>query len=429
MAATATVIVGAQWGDEGKGKVVDLLAERSDVVVRFQGGNNAGHTIVRDGETFKLHLIPSGILYPGKLGFIGIGTVVDPGVLCGELDALEERGISVEGLRVSSAAHLIMPYHVLLDGAAEMRLGRFSIGTTRRGIGPCYQDKAARLGIRAQDLLDPSILVRKLRIALEQKNEVLQKLYEMEPLDPATVAEEVLRHAERLRPFITDTGLLVNRALDAGKRVLFEGAQGTMLDIDHGTYPFVTSSNPIAGAACTGAGVGPTRINGVLGVTKAYVTRVGEGPFPTELDDAAGKHMLEQGHEFGTTTGRQRRCGWLDLVALRYAVRISGITEIALTKLDVLSGLDTLKLCIAYETREGERLGELPDNQTVFHSCQPVYEEIAGWDEDITTVTELAALPSRARAYVDRITQALGVPITLIGTGQGRHQVIDHVGI
>jgi adenylosuccinate synthase len=426
---SATVIVGAQWGDEGKGKVVDLLAERSDVVVRFQGGNNAGHTIVRDGETFKLHLIPSGILYPGKLCIIGNGTVVDPGVLCGEIDALEERGISVEGLRVSSAAHLIMPYHVLLDGAAEMRLGRFSIGTTRRGIGPCYQDKASRLGIRAQDLLDPGILVRKLRIALDQKNELLQKLYEMEPLDPTTVADEVLRHAERLRPFIADTGLLVNRALDAGKRVLFEGAQGTMLDIDHGTYPFVTSSNPIAGAACTGAGVGPTRIDGVLGVTKAYVTRVGEGPFPTELDDAAGTHMLEQGHEFGTTTGRQRRCGWLDLVALRYAVRISGITEIALTKLDVLSGLQTLKLCVAYETREGERLGELPDNQTVFHSCRPIYEDAEGWTEDITTVTELDALPPKARAYVDRIAAAVGVPITLIGTGQGRHQVIDHVGI
>lgn len=425
----ATVIVGAQWGDEGKGKVVDLLAERSDVVVRFQGGNNAGHTIVRDGETFKLHLIPSGILYPGKLCIIGNGTVVDPGVLCSELDALEERGISVEGLRVSSAAHLIMPYHVLLDGAAEMRLGRFSIGTTRRGIGPCYQDKAARLGIRAQDLLDPSILVRKLRIALDQKNEVLQKLYEMEPLDPEVVAGEVLHHAERLRPFIADTGLLVNRALDAGKRVLFEGAQGTMLDVDHGTYPFVTSSNPIAGAACTGAGVGPTRIDGVLGVTKAYVTRVGEGPFPTELDDDAGRHMLDKGHEFGTTTGRQRRCGWLDLVALRYAVRISGITEIALTKLDVLSGLETLKLCIAYETREGERLGELPDNQTVFHSCRPIYEDIAGWNEDITAVTELEDLPPGARAYVDRIAHAVGVPITLIGTGQGRHQVIDHVGI
>ncbi len=421
----ATVIVGAQWGDEGKGKVVDLLAERSDVVVRFQGGNNAGHTIVRDGETFKLHLIPSGILYPGKLCVIGNGTVIDPGVLCGELDALEDRGISIDGLRVSSAAHLIMPYHVMLDGAAEMRLGRFSIGTTRRGIGPCYQDKAARIGIRAQDLLDPSILVRKLRIALDQKNELLQKLYDMKPLDATAVADEVLRHAERLRPFIADTSLLVNRALDAGKDVLFEGAQGTMLDVDHGTYPFVTSSNPVAGAACTGAGVGPTRIDGVLGVAKAYVTRVGEGPFPTELDDAAGRHLLERGHEFGTTTGRQRRCGWIDLVALRYAVRISGITKLALTKLDVMSGLDPLKLCVAYETRNGDRLQELPDNQTVFHGCRPVYDQVAGWSEDISACRGLDELPPLARAYVDRIEAAIAIPITLIGTGQGRHQVIE----
>ena len=426
---SATVIIGAQWGDEGKGKVVDLLAERSDVVVRFQGGNNAGHTIVRDGETFKLHLIPSGILYSGKLCVIGNGTVVDPGVLCQELDGLEERGISVENLRLSSAAHLIMPYHVLLDGASELRLGRFSIGTTRRGIGPCYQDKAARVGIRAQDLLDPSILVRKLTIALEQKNELLQKLYDMEPLDADSVAGEVLTHAERLRPFITDTGLLVNRALDAGKRVLLEGAQGTMLDIDHGTYPFVTSSNTTAGAACTGAGIGPTRIDGVLGVAKAYVTRVGEGPFPTELDDAAGAHMLERGQEFGTTTGRQRRCGWLDLVALRYAVRTSGITELALTKLDVLSGLATLKLCVAYATREGDRLGELPDNQTIFHGCRPIYEEIDGWDADITACTQIDDLPPKARSYVERIAATIGVPITLIGTGQGRHQVIDDIGI
>ncbi len=425
----ATVIVGAQWGDEGKGKVVDLLAERSDVVVRYQGGNNAGHTIVRDGETFKLHIIPSGILYANKLCIIGNGTVVDPGVLCEEIDGLEARGVSVDGLRLSSAAHLIMPYHVLLDGAAEVKLGRFSIGTTRRGIGPCYQDKAARVGIRAQDLLDESILVRKLAIALEQKNELLQKLHGIDPLDPKTVADQVLGHAERLRPFIADTSLLVNRALDAGKRVLFEGAQGTMLDIDHGTYPFVTSSNPVAGAACTGGGVGPTRIDGVLGVAKAYVTRVGEGPFPTELDDEAGKHMLEVGHEFGTTTGRQRRCGWLDLVALRYAARISGITELALTKLDVLSGLDTLKICVAYETKEGERLGELPDNQSVFHSCRPVYEEVLGWTEDITETRELDELPPRARRYVDLIAATLEIPITLIGTGQGRHQVIEQVEI
>ncbi len=423
----ATVIVGAQWGDEGKGKVVDLLAERSDAVVRYQGGNNAGHTIVRDGETFKLHIIPSGILYPNTLCVIGNGTVVDPTVLCAEIDALEERGVSTENLRLSSGAHLIMPYHVLLDGAAEMRLGKFSIGTTRRGIGPCYQDKAARVGIRAQDLLDPSILERKLQIALEQKNEWLQKLYEMEPLDPRTVADEVLSRAEQLGPYIADTSLLINQALDQGKHVLFEGAQGTMLDVDHGTYPFVTSSNPVAGAACTGGGVGPTRIQKVIGVAKAYVTRVGEGPFPTEVDDAAGRHMLEKGNEFGTTTGRQRRCGWLDLVALKYAVRVSGLTEMAITKLDVLSGLETLKVCVAYRTEDGDRLTELPDNQSVFHNCTPEYEEIQGWDEDITEIREHDELPLKARHYVDLIEATIGIPVTLIGTGQGRHQVIDIV--
>jgi len=423
----ATVIVGAQWGDEGKGKVVDLLAERSDAVVRYQGGNNAGHTIVRDGETFKLHIIPSGILYPNTLCVIGNGTVVDPGVLCSEIDALEGRGVSTENLRLSSGAHLIMPYHVALDGASEVRLGKFFIGTTRRGIGPCYQDKAARVGIRAQDLLDPSILERKLAIVLEQKNELLQKLHDMEPLDPKTVADQVLPLAERLGPYIADTSLLVNQALDAGKHVLFEGAQGTMLDVDHGTYPFVTSSNPVAGAACTGAGVGPTRIQKVLGVAKAYVTRVGEGPFPTEVDDDAGQHMLEKGHEFGTTTGRQRRCGWLDLVALKYAVRVSGITEMAVTKLDVLSGLETLKVCVAYRTEEGEKLTELPDNQSVFHNCTPVYEEIPGWAEDITEIREHDDLPLKARHYVDLIEATIGIPVTLIGTGQGRHQVIDIV--
>ena len=288
----ATVVVGAQWGDEGKGKVVDLLAERSDVVARYQGGNNAGHTIVAGDEVYKLHLVPSGILYPGTQCIIGNGTVVDPAALCRELDALEERGVSLDTLRISGNAHLIMPYHVMLDGASEMRLGRFSIGTTRRGIGPAYEDKAARVGIRVQDLLDPKILVRKLEVALEAKNDILDKLYAMPRLDAAQVAEETLGHAERLRPFIADTALLIDEALRAGRRVLFEGAQGTMLDIDHGTYPFVTSSNPIAGAACTGAGVGPTRIDQVLGVSKAYVTRVGEGPFPTELDDDDGRRMM-----------------------------------------------------------------------------------------------------------------------------------------
>ena len=425
----ATVVIGAQWGDEGKGKVVDLLAERSDVVARYQGGNNAGHTIVAGDEVYKLHLIPSGILYPGTLCVIGNGVVVDPAVLCGELDHLEERGVSVAGLRLSANAHLIMPYHVLLDGASEKRLGRYSIGTTGRGIGPCYADKAHRVGIRAQDLLDPKILVAKLEVALEAKNEMLDKLYGLDRLEAGAIAEDLLRHAERLRPFIADTGLIIDRALRDGDRVLFEGAQGTMLDIDHGTYPFVTSSNPIAGAACTGTGVGPTRIDRVLGVSKAYVTRVGEGPFPTEIFGPVGERLSERGREFGTTTGRQRRCGWLDLVALRYAVRLSGVTQLALTKLDVLSGFDPLPVCVAYETRGGERLEEFPFHQTVFHGARPVYEEHPGWDEDLGDCRTLDDLPPRARAYVDMIAEAVDVPVTLIGTGQGRHQVIDQVEI
>jgi adenylosuccinate synthase len=423
------VVIGAQWGDEGKGKVVDLLAERSDVVARYQGGNNAGHTIVADEQVYKLHLVPSGILYPGTTCVIGNGTVVDPGALVAEIDGLEERGVSLDGLKLSGNAHLIMPYHVMLDGASEMRLGRFSIGTTRRGIGPCYEDKAARVGIRAQDLLDPKILVRKLEIALEAKNDILEKLWGMPRLEPAEVAEDQLRHAERLRPFIDDTALIIDEALRAGKRVLFEGAQGTMLDIDHGTYPFVTSSNPTAGAACTGTGIGPTRIDKVLGVTKAYVTRVGEGPFPTELGDDDGRRMLERGNEFGTTTGRQRRCGWLDLVALRYAARLSGMTELALTKLDVLSGFERVKLCVAYRDRDGARLTTFPYHQTVFHGCTPEYEELPGWHEDLSECRELDDLPPRAREYVERIAEAVEVPITLIGTGQGRHQVIDVVDV
>jgi adenylosuccinate synthase len=426
---SASVVIGAQWGDEGKGKVVDLLAERSDVVVRFQGGNNAGHTIVAGDEVYKLHLVPSGILFPGTLCIIANGTVVDPRVLCEELDGLESRGVSLDTLRLSGNAHLIMPWHILLDGAAEMRLGKFSIGTTRRGIGPCYEDKAARVGIRAQDLLDTKILLRKIEVALETKNEILEKLHGLERLDAAAVAEQLAPAAERLRPFIADTALLIDQQLRAGKRVLFEGAQGTMLDIDHGTYPFVTSSNPIAGAACTGSGIGPTRIESVIGVSKAYVTRVGEGPFPTELDDDAGRHMMEKGNEFGTTTGRQRRCGWLDLVALRYAVRLSGVTQLALTKLDVLSGLPTVRMCVAYQMRDGTRITECPYHQSDFHHATPVYEDMPGWDEDVTGCREHDDLPAAARAYVDAIAAAVEVPITLIGTGQGRHQVIDRVEI
>jgi adenylosuccinate synthase len=423
----ATVIVGAQWGDEGKGKVVDLLAENSDLVARYQGGNNAGHTIVADSQTYKLHLVPSGILYPGTLCVIGTGTVVDPAALVTEIDGLESRGIVLDGLRLSGSAHLIMPYHVALDGASEMRLGRFSIGTTRRGIGPCYQDKAARIGIRAQDLLDPKILVRKLEIALEMKNEIMERIFGLPRMDAEDIADALAPMAARLAPFIADTSLLVDQALRDGKNVLLEGAQGTMLDVDHGTYPFVTSSNPIAGAACAGIGIGPTRISRVVGVSKAYTTRVGEGPFPTELDDADGARMLERGNEFGTTTGRQRRCGWIDLVALRYAARLSGFTELALTKLDVLSGFPRVRICEAYRTRDGEILTEFPYHQTVFHGCTPVYRDLEGWDEDISECRGLKHLPVAARTYVETIAAAVEVPITLIGTGQGRHQVIDTV--
>jgi adenylosuccinate synthase len=425
----ATVIVGAQWGDEGKGKVVDLLAEKSDLVARYQGGNNAGHTIVAGSETYKLHLVPSGILYPGTLCVIGAGTVVDPGALVTELDGLESRGIDLAGLRLSGNAHLIMPYHVALDGASEMRLGRFSIGTTRRGIGPAYQDKAARIGVRAQDLLDTKILVRKLEIALEMKNEIMERIYGLPRMDAAEIADTLAPLATRLAPFIADTSLLVDQALRDDKQVLLEGAQGTMLDIDHGTYPFVTSSNPIAGSACVGIGIGPTRISRVVGVSKAYTTRVGEGPFPTELDDDDGRLMLERGNEFGTTTGRQRRCGWIDLVALRYAARLSGFTELALTKLDVLSGFTRVRICEAYRTRDGAILTDLPYHQTVFHGCTPVYRDLDGWDDDISECRELRKLPAAAQRYVETISEAVEVPITLIGTGQGRHQVIDTVEI
>src|SRR5215212_217966 len=339
-------IVGAQWGDEGKGKVTDLLAERADVVVRFQGGNNAGHTIVRDDQEFKFHLIPSGILYPGKACVIGNGVVVDPAVLIEELEALRRRGVDASGLRVSANAHLIMPYHVMLDTAGEAKLGKLEIGTTKRGIGPCYADKAARLGIRVQDLLDAKILRKKIMAALEPKQQALRPFARDPRLDLHAMTEEYLRYGHRLEPFIADTARLCWEALDSGRGVIFEGAQGSLLDLDHGTYPFVTSSNPVAGAACVGAGIGPGDIDEVWGIAKAYTTRVGSGPFPTELDDEIGRRMRERGHEFGTTTGRERRCGWLDLVALRYAARVNGLTAIALTKLDVLSHFDEIPVCV-----------------------------------------------------------------------------------
>jgi adenylosuccinate synthase len=410
----ATVIVGAQWGDEGKGKIVDLLAQSSDVVCRYQGGPNAGHTIVRDGETFKLHHVPSGILYDGTICVVGAGCVIDPGLLVQELDELEARGIQTDGLRISGNAHLIMPWHVASDTASERRLGKLQIGTTRRGIGPAYADKAARLGIRMQDILDTKILRQKFDTALAEKNRLLD-----EPLEPGDLADRMETFAVRLRPYVADTSLLVDQALRGGRRVLLEGAQGTLLDLDHGTYPFVTSSNPVAGAAATGIGIGPTRIDSVLGVAKAYVTRVGEGPFPTEIEGPDQQRIRVLGEEYGTTTGRERRCGWLDLVALRFAVRVNGMTSLALTKLDVLSEFDEIPVCTAYRLPDGREIGEFPAHQSDFHHATPVYETLPGWREPLDD-----GLPGAARAYVEFVGGALELDVTMIGTGADRERVI-----
>ena len=420
----STVIVGAQWGDEGKGKVTDLLAEQAGVVVRFQGGNNAGHTIIQNGETYKFHLIPSGILYPGKACVIGNGVVIDPGVLISELDGLRRRGIDASSLRISANAHLIMPYHVLLDTAGEARLGKLQIGTTKRGIGPCYADKSARLGIRVQDLLDPKILRKKIMAAMEPKKQALRPFARDPRLDLHAMTEEYLRYGHRLEPHITDTVHLVWEALDAGEHVIFEGAQGTLLDLDHGTYPFVTSSNPVAGAACVGAGIGPADIDEVWGVAKAYSTRVGAGPFPTELDDDTGALIRERGGERGTTTGRDRRTGWLDLVALRYAVRLNRLTALAITKLDVLAGIDPLRVAVAYRSSEGATLDRFPYHQSILHGAAPIYEELPGFDEELGDCRTVADLPAAARDFLDFIADGTGVPVRLIGVGPGRDQVI-----
>jgi adenylosuccinate synthase len=441
------VIVGAQWGDEGKGKVVDLLAERATTIVRFQGGNNAGHTIVRGGEEFKFHLIPSGILHADKTCVIGNGVVVDPRVLLGEIDGLKRANVSVNNLRLSANAHLIMPYHVLLDTAGETKLGKLSIGTTRRGIGPCYADKALRLGIRVQDLLDEKILRTKIRAALEPKQQALRELSVqrrkqlkeagedarasdggagvVDPrLDLHAMVEEHISFGHRLEPHIADTARLCWDALDGGETVIFEGAQATLLDLDHGTYPFVTSSNPIAGAATVGAGIGPKDIDEVWGIAKAYATRVGAGPFPTELFDDVGEQMLQRGHEFGTTTGRRRRCGWIDLVALRYAVRLNGMDALAITKLDVLSGIGPLRAAVRYRSKEGAELDTFPYHQSILHSATPEYEELPGFDLDLTSCRSAGDLPQEARDYLGFIADFVGVPVRLVGVGPDREQVI-----
>jgi adenylosuccinate synthase len=416
----AIVIVGAQWGDEGKGKIVDLLAAESDLVCRYQGGPNAGHTVVVDGETYKIRAVPSGIIQ-GKSCAIGAGCVIDPAVLIGELDELESRGLLTTGLvHISGNAHLIMPWHVALDGARERKLGNLQIGTTRRGIGPAYADKATRIGIRVQDLLDPKILREKIELAAAEKNIWLEKVYGIDPVNSELVALAYLGYAERLGPYISDTSLLVDRALRDGERVLFEGAQGTLLDLDHGTYPFVTSSSPIAAGAAVSFGIGPNRIDEVMGVTKAYVTRVGEGPFPSEIQGADQERVRELGGEFGTVTGRERRCGWLDLVALRFAVRVNGITSLALTKLDVLSTFAEIPVCVRYALPDGSETEEFPAHQSDFHHCRPVFRTLAGWQQPLTG----SELPTAARAYVAFVEEALGVQVTLVGTGAARDAVL-----
>jgi adenylosuccinate synthase len=418
------VIVGAQWGDEGKGKVVDLLAEQADVIVRFQGGNNAGHTIVRGDVKWKFHLIPSGILYPGKACVIGNGVVVDPRVLTDEIDELRAKGIDVSGLRVSANAHLIMPYHLMLDHAGEAKLGKLQIGTTKRGIGPCYADKAARLGIRVQDMLDEKILKKKIVAALEPKRLTLRPFAKDPQLDLQTMTDEYLTFGHRLEQFIADTTTLTHRALDAGQLVVFEGAQAALLDIDHGTYPFVTSSNTIAGAACAGAGVGPRDIGEIWGVAKAYTTRVGAGPFPTELDDDVGTLIRERGGEFGTTTGRPRRTGWMDLVALKYTARINTLTGLVVTKLDVFSGFETIRVCTRYRGPDEASFDAFPYHQSVLHHASAEYIEMPGWEEDISACRSLEELPAAAREYLDFIAEQVGVPIVLVGVGPGREQII-----
>ena len=421
---TATIVLGAQWGDEGKGRVVDFFAETADYVVRFQGGNNAGHTIVVGDEKLALSLIPSGILYADCTPVIASGTVVDPSVLLAEMDMVAGKGLDPSRVRLSSNAHLIMPYHRKLDAVIERYLGKNQIGTTKKGIGPAYTDKYSRFGIRVQDLFDPKIFAEKVEAALEEKNRILPRVYNTLPMDGQEVVDEYLTHAERLRPHVADTSLLLHQAIERGEDVLFEGAQGTLLDVDHGTYPFVTSSNPTAGGAVVGSGIGPKAIDEIVGVAKAYISRVGTGPFPTELHDSIGDTMIELGGEYGTVTGRRRRCGWLDLPALRYAVRVNSLTKIFLTKLDILSAFDTIRVATGYRAGD-ETYSEFPAQQSVLYNCEPVYEELSGWGEDITGVRELADLPKEARAYIEYVEDAVGVHIRWVSVGPERSQLVE----
>jgi adenylosuccinate synthase len=421
---TAIALLGAQWGDEGKGKATDLLGEKVDYVVRYQGGNNAGHTVVIGDQKYALHLLPSGILSPGVIPVIGNGVVIDPSVLFEEIKGLNERGIDTSRLKISTNAHLITPYHRTIDKVSERFLGKSKIGTTGRGIGPAYADKINRIGIRVQDLFDPSILKQKVEGALRDKNQILIKVFNRKGLEVEDVVSEYLGYAELLRPFVTDTSLLLNKALDEGKNILLEGSQGTLLDVDHGTYPFVTSSNPTAGGACTGSGIGPTRISRVIGIVKAYTTRVGSGPFPTELFDEDGEKLRSIGGEVGVTTGRARRCGWYDALIARYAVRVNGLTDLFLTKLDVLTGWEKIPVCVAYEI-DGKRVEELPASQSDFHHARPIYEFLPGWNEDISKAKSLDQLPVNAKAYVKYLEEISRAPISAVGVGPERDQTIS----
>ena len=416
-------MIGAQWGDEGKGKITDLLSRSADVVVRSQGGVNAGHTVVVKGQTFKLHLIPSGILYPETQCIIGSGTVIDPQVLIEEIEQLKTLNISIDNLFISQTAHVTMPYHRLIDRASEERRGAYKIGTTGRGIGPTYADKSERTGIRVLDLLNKEHLQQKLTWAIEYKNVILEKIYNITPLDPDEVIAEYLEYAEILRPFVIDSSLKVDEAVREKKNILFEGAQGTLLDLDHGTYPYVTSSNPIAGGACVGAGIGPTIIDRVIGVAKAYTTRVGEGPFPTELNGDIGQLLCDRGAEFGTTTGRRRRCGWFDAIIGRYAVRINGLDCLAITKLDVLDELEEIKVCVAYEI-DGETCHHFPSNADTFARCKPVYKTLPGWQQPTTHCRELQDLPKQALDYLKFLAELMEVPIAIVSLGASRDQTI-----
>jgi len=425
---STVVVVGTQWGDEGKGKITDFLAESAEVVARYQGGNNAGHTIIFDGKKYKLHLIPSGIFYKDKICVIGNGMVIDPKALIEELKYIHSFGFSTKNLKISDRAHVIMPYHIKLDNVEEDSRGSNKIGTTRKGIGPAYMDKAARIGIRIADLLDREEFTRKLERNLAEKNMLLEKMYNTAGFDLNEILEEYLGYAEIIRPYVTDTSVVLNDAIDRGSRVLFEGAQGVLLDIDQGTYPFVTSSNPIAGGVTIGSGVGPTKIHQVIGVAKAYTSRVGDGPFLTELKDEIGDHIREVGAEYGTTTGRPRRVGWFDSVVVRHARRVSGVTGLAITKLDTLTGLDTLRICTAYKYN-GQIIESFPANLNVLSKCEPIYEELPGWKEDISGVRSINDLPENARHYIERITQLTGIPLSIFSVGPDREQTVVVRGI